>query len=166
MGSVVVSQNISACAPSPCKPTFLRRHLARQINEYLSPSLNSHNLSESLQVRSKMTTTFELQKDTKADGDIDTAPYTDMDVAIDRTTSDVVSTPESANASAVDQSSSSLDVSERDDGGGPADGDAGVNGNVEGEGAARATLQVVVSLTDMLVPRQNCCGSIAKTATC
>lgn len=113
-----------------------------------------------------MTAASELQEDTKADGDVDTAPYTNMDVATDKTTSNVVSTPEAAYAFAVEQASPSLDASERDEGEYPGDGDAVDNEDIEGEGVARTTLQVVVSLTDMLIPRQNCCGAIAKTATC
>lgn len=166
IGAVVVSKIISPGAPSPSKPTFLRRHLARQISEYLSSSLNSHNLSESLQVKSKMTAASELQKDTQADGDVDKGPYTNMDVATDKTTSNVLSTSEAANVSAFEQAPSSLDVSQRDEGEAPGHGDAVVNEDIEGEGAARTTLQVVVSLTDMLVPRHDCCGAPVKTAIC
>lgn len=166
MGSVVVNKNISPSAPSPCKPTFLRRHLARQISEYLSSSLNTHNLSESLQVKSKMTAASELQKDTQADGDVDKGPDTNKDVATDKTTSNVLSTSEAANVSAFEQAPSSLDVSQRDEGEAPGHGDAVVNEDIEGEGAARTTLQVVVSLTDMLVPRHDCCGAPVKTAIC
>lgn len=107
-----------------------------------------------------MATASECQKHTKANGDVDIAPDTNMDVAADKTTSNVVG------ASGVKQAPPSLDWAGRNGGEGPGDGDAVVNEDTEGEGAARTTPQVVVSLIDITLPGHNCCAAPAKTATC
>lgn len=106
------------------------------------------------------------QEDIKAAGDVNATVDTNRDVATDKTTSNVVSTPKAACASGVEQAPSSLDASGRDEGGSIGDGDAIANEDIEGEGAARTTLQVVVSFIDITLPRHNCCGASVETATC
>lgn len=112
-----------------------------------------------------MTTPSDEQKYTKAAEDVDATVDTNMDVAAAKVTT-VVSTSEAASASIVQQATSSLDLSELDERGSRGDGDAVANENIEGEGAARTTQQVVVSLTDMFFPQHDCCDAPTKTATC
>lgn len=113
-----------------------------------------------------MTTISEFQKDTEAAGDADATVDTNMDVATHEVPNNVISTSGAASASGVEQAPYSLDVSERDEGGSTSDGDTIANEDIEGEGAARTTLQVVVSSIDITPPRHNCCAAPAKTATC
>lgn len=112
-----------------------------------------------------MTTPSDEQKYTKAAEDVDATVDTNMDVAAVKVTT-VVSTSDAASASSVEQATSSLDLSERDGRGSRGDGNAVANENIEGEGAARTTQQVVVSLIDTFFPRHGCCGTAAKFATC
>lgn len=105
------------------------------------------------------------QEDIKAAGDVDATVDTNIDVATGKTTSNLVSASEATGAAGVEQTTSSLDVSERDEGESTGDGDAVANEDIEGEGAAHTTLQVVVSSIDMTPPRHNCCAAPAKTAT-
>lgn len=107
-----------------------------------------------------MTAASEFQKDSKANGDVDATVDTNMDVATDKTTSNVVS------AAGFEQAPPSLDLTERNGGEGPGDGDAVVNEDIEGEVAARTTQRVVVSLIDITLPGHNYCAAPAKTATC
>lgn len=115
-----------------------------------------------------MATPSDRKEDINAAEDGDATVDTNMDVAAGKATTNVVSTSEAASASSVEQATSNLDLNERNEGGSPGDGngDAVANENIEGEGASRTPLQVVVSLTEILFPRHNCCGAPAKTATC
>lgn len=149
----MVSEVISPGAPSPSKPTFLRRYLAQHTSENLLLSQVQNSIGRSFQVKSKMTTASDRQKDTKAAGDVDATVDTSMDVAADNTASDVFNISEASSASGVEQSPLRLNVSERDEEQSPGDCDAVVSEEIKGGGAARTTAQVVVSLIDSFFPR-------------